>query len=134
MQRTLHAGLLMLSLFSLQGHSQEIEDEISGFTHDSTITRVGHDFVRQLGDYRNATFTDDNNYNLTVHERPSARWGSLIWVTLNDREVYRRFLPPGKVDVSEEAASAAQYIHNQAQQQKLQMLFMDTFDLAQDEY
>ncbi len=125
-------GLLLLPIqFSC---ADDIDDEISGFTHDSTITRVGHEFARYLGDYRNTNFSQNNDYNLTVYERPSARWGSLIWVTLDNREVYRRFLPPGKVDLSNEATSAAQYIHNQAQQQQLQMLFMDTFDLAQDEY
>ncbi|UTA47388.1 curli assembly protein CsgE [Simiduia sp. 21SJ11W-1] len=117
-----------------QGYSAEIEDEITGFTHDSTITRVGHAFTQALSSYRNLHFTADNEYNLTVFERPSARWGSLIWVNLDDREVYRRFLPPGKIDVSQEAQNAAQHIHQQAQQQKLQRLFMDTFDLDQDEF
>lgn len=118
----------------LFANAADIEDEISGFTHDSTITRVGHEFARELGSYRNLNFTDNNDYNLTVFERPSARWGSLIWVNLDDREVYRRFLPPGKIDVSQEAESAAQHIHQQAQQLKIQRLFMDTFDLDQDEF
>ena len=66
-----------------------IEDEISGFTIDHTITRVGHDFSRYLSDYRN-TNLPDTDYNLTIYERPSARWGSLIWVTHNHRIVFRQ--------------------------------------------
>ncbi|BFM10356.1 curli production assembly/transport protein CsgE [Simiduia litorea] len=112
----------------------EIENEISGFTQDSTITRAGHEFARYLSDYRNANFTVDNDYNLVVYERPSARWGSLIWVTTDNQEVYRRFLPPGRIDIQQEANAAAQQIHAAAQQRKLQLMFMDTFDLDQDEY
>lgn len=137
MIRLLRLASLCLSgaiLFPGLLSAQAIEDEISGFTIDNTITRTGHDFTRFLADYRNTQFTTQNDYNLVVNERPSARWGSLIWVTLDNQEVYRRFLPPGRVDLEQEAQAAANGIHQRAQQQQLQLMLMDTFDLDANEY
>lgn len=137
MNRLLRLAPLLLSgaiLFPGPCLAQTIEDEISGFTIDNTITRTGHEFARFLADYRNTQFASQNDYNLVVNERPSARWGSLIWVTLDNQEVYRRFLPPGRVDLEQEAQAAANGIHQRAQQQQLQLLLMDTFDLDANEY
>ena len=92
-------AILLASLVSNPCWPEEIENEISGFTQDSTITRAGHEFARYLSDYRNANFSTGNDYNLVVFERPSARWGSLIWVTSDNQDVYRRFLPPGRIDI-----------------------------------
>lgn len=124
-------GVLLAPCHSV---AQAIEDEISGFTIDNTITRTGHEFARYLADYRNTQFTTQNDYNLVVNERPSARWGSLIWVTMDNQEVYRRFLPPGRVDLAQEAEAAANGIHQRAQQQQLQLLLMDTFDVDDNEF
>ncbi|PLY13857.1 MAG: hypothetical protein C0631_12860, partial [Sedimenticola sp.] len=64
--------------------SKQIEDtgsldEISGIVVDRTITLMGHDFYRYFTSYRQFT-QPESKYNLTVFERPSARWGSLVWI------------------------------------------------------
>jgi curli production assembly/transport component CsgE len=124
--------LCLLINISLQTAAGVIEDEISGFTIDNTITRVGHDFARFLGDYRN-THYPDSTYNLTVHERPSARWGNLIWVTKDHQTLYRRFLQPSSTGLRETAEQAAESIHSKINQLKLKALFSDTIDIDKDE-
>ncbi len=109
-----------------------LEDEISGFTIDSTITRLGHEFSRYLSEYRNRE-ENSGDYNLTVYERPSARWGNLIWVTHNHRTVYRNFIQPSGNNIDQLAEVAAQQIHDTIKQLKLQALFSDNFDLDKDE-
>ncbi|KUJ82686.1 curli assembly protein CsgE [Microbulbifer sp. ZGT114] len=109
-----------------------LEDEISGFNIDQTITRTGHDFARFMSEYRNFHYPDAD-YNLTVRERPSARWGNLIWITYNYKTVYRRFIRPGTNNIQELAEQAAVQIHEQVLQQKLREALEDNFDLGKDE-
>lgn len=126
------AILILLLTTSQAVTAGVIEDEISGFTIDNTITRIGHDFSRFLSDYRSSNLAN-SNYNLTVHERPSARWGNLIWVTKDHQTLYRRFIQPSNTHLKETAENAAKQIHNQIKQLKLKELFSDNFDIDKDE-
>lgn len=117
---------------ALEERGGRLEDEISGFNIDQTITRTGHDFARYMSEYRNYHYPDAA-YNLTVRERPSARWGNLIWITYNYKTVYRRFIRPGTNNIQELAEQAAVQIHEQVLQQKLREALEDNFDLGKDE-
>lgn len=112
--------------------SAQIEDEISGFNIDQTITRTGHDFARFMSEYRNLNYPD-SAYNLTIQERPSARWGNLIWITYNHKTVFRRFISPSANDIRGQAEEAARMIHEMVLQEKLRQALTDHFDLGKDE-
>jgi curli production assembly/transport component CsgE len=128
-----HSAILILLLTTSQAVTAGvIEDEISGFTIDNTITRIGHDFARFLGDYRHRDLPE-SNYNLTVHERPSARWGNLIWITKDHKTVYRQFIQPSNTRLKEIAEQAAQEVHSRIKQLELKALFSDNFDIDKDE-
>ena len=107
-------------------------EEIMGFTVDHTITRVGHDFARYLSDIRHREFFD-SKYNLTVYERPSARWGNLVWVEHNRQRVFSYFFQPNSKNVKEKAEQAASIIDDSVRQRKLRAMFIDTFDLEKSE-
>ncbi len=128
--------LVALSLcFSISGHScraESLENEISGFVLDRSITRVGHEFTRYLTNYRNMRGLGD--YNLTVYERPSARWGNLIWVEQDNLKVFQIFLFPSTSDIKNIAENAMNHIHQQVQRQKLREVFDRNYDLADDEF
>ncbi|WP_226642875.1 curli production assembly/transport protein CsgE [Microbulbifer variabilis] len=137
---------LVFAFFALVGVAQDdttvpeadtdsgrLEDEISGFNIDRTITRTGHDFARYLSEYRNLNYPDAT-YNLTVYERPSARWGNLIWVTYNDKIVFRRFISPSTNNIHRLADEAAQYINEAVLQDRVSSAFIDNFDLGKDEF
>ncbi|QKX15969.1 curli production assembly/transport protein CsgE [Microbulbifer sp. YPW1] len=109
-----------------------IEDEISGFNIDQTITRTGHDFARFMSEYRNLNYPD-SDYNLTIQERPSARWGNLIWITYNNKTVFRRFISPSTNNIRALAEEASQMIHEMVLQEKIRAAFTDHFDLGKDE-
>ncbi|WP_323845353.1 CsgE family curli-type amyloid fiber assembly protein [Microbulbifer magnicolonia] len=116
----------------LEDESVRIEDEISGFNIDQTITRTGHDFARYMSEYRNLHYPD-SDYNLTIHERPSARWGNLIWVTYNDNIVFRRFISPSTNNIQRLAEEASKHIHEMVLQEKLRSALTDHFDIGKDE-
>ena len=126
--------IIFIGVFILSASckSANIEDEISGFVIDQTVTRIGHDFARYMSDYRHANNLGD--YNLTVRERPSARWGNLIWVTRNHDTVFRQFVQPSTTNIRELAENAANQIDQKISQAKLKALFSDKFDLEEDEF
>ncbi|MBB5212437.1 curli production assembly/transport protein CsgE [Microbulbifer hydrolyticus] len=113
--------------------SGRIEDEISGFNVDQTITRTGHDFARYMSEYRNLNYPD-SEYNLTIRERPSARWGNLIWITYNNDTVFRRFVSPSTNNIKALAEEAATMIHEMVLQEKIRQAFTDHYDLGKDEF
>jgi curli production assembly/transport component CsgE len=116
-------------LLSLAAHAEE--DIIQGLVVDTTITRFGHDFYR----YFTARLTDttDMDFNLVVRERPSARWGSLVWVEYEQRVVYRQFLQPNNSALVDNANAAADIVVENIARRRLEDLLQDNFDMERDE-
>lgn len=114
-----------------QSAQAKSEAELSGLIIDNTISRFGHDFHRYLS--ARLQDSDQLENDLVVRERPSARWGSLVWVEYGSRTVYRRFLQPNMTELEAVADDAAQVILADISQSKLQNLFQDTFDMDRDE-
>ncbi len=108
------------------------EEDIKGLIIDRTVTLVGLHFVRELGDYRRLHDINMES-NLTVYERPSARWGSLIWVVSDREEVYRQFVSPKIGDIPQYAQQASDLIDKQLLRIKIRQLMLDTFDLDKKE-
>ncbi|UVJ46125.1 curli production assembly/transport protein CsgE [Pseudomonas sp. LS1212] len=123
-------ALVLLSLAAPTFAASE-EDEMKGFIVDQAISHTGHDFYRAFSERLRSTSRLD--FNLVVRERPSARWGSLIWVEYEQRTIYRRFLPPNTVDLEEIAYEAADLVKAQILQRRLEILLQDTTDLEKDE-
>lgn len=126
-------GLFMLCLLNpLQAQEQaQGEAELSGLIIDNTITRFGHDFHRYLSfQLQDASELEGD---LVIRERPSARWGSLVWVEYEQRIVYRRFLQPNVAQIEAIAEEAANLILQDISRNKLQNLLQDTYDMDRDE-
>jgi curli production assembly/transport component CsgE len=129
MNRHWLAALILTCVASFASAGED--EEMLGFIVDDTISHIGHDFYYSFSERLRATSPMD--FNLVVHERPSARWGSLVTVEYRQRLVYRRFLPPNTVDLQDDAYQAADVVRAQIAQQKLEALLQDTTDLERDE-
>lgn len=136
-----NAAELMAALIAQQKDSDaskkskatsSLEDDISGFTIDSTITRLGHDFARYFTDFRNSEYPD-SKYNLVIHERPSARWGNLIWITSDYNTIFRQFIWPNSNNLKTKAEQIAKFTHENMAQIELQRSFADTFDMGESD-
>lgn len=112
--------------------TSSIEDDISGFTIDSTITRLGHDFARYFTDFRNSEYPD-SKYNLVIHERPSARWGNLLWITSDYTTIFSQFIRPNNNNLKTKAEEVAKFTHDNMAQIELQRSNADTFDMGKSE-
>lgn len=107
------------------------EAEISGLVIDHTITRAGNEFYRKFSE--RITDTGELEANLVVKERPSARWGILIWVELENTPIYREFLSPNVTGMDETAYRAADGVLQEINRRKVESLFDDHIDLDKDE-
>ncbi|SUH66763.1 assembly/transport component in curli production [Salmonella enterica subsp. enterica serovar Madelia] len=75
-------------------HANEVEVEVPGLLTDHTVSSIGHEFYRAFSDKWESEYTG----NLTINERPSARWGSWITITVNQDVIFQTFLFPMKRD------------------------------------
>lgn len=107
------------------------EDELRGFIIDNTISRIGHEFYRYFSDRLRDTSALD--FNLVVRERPSARWGSLIWIEHENQTIYRSFLQPNTAELKPLAEQAADQIKDRIARQKIERLLQDSSDIGKDE-
>ena len=69
-------------------------EEAGGFIVDRTITNFGALFVREFAQAWRAQGATEG-VDLTIVEKPSARWGSTIFVEYNNHPVARVFLQAG---------------------------------------
>lgn len=122
---------LALILWLVTSAVPAAEPELFGFIVDSTITRTGHEFYRMLSERLNDS--SELDFNLVVRERPSARWGILIWVEHDGEVVYRRFLQPNTADMRDIGYQAADAVSMEIESRKIQSLFDINVDLARDE-
>lgn len=138
-------SLLMVAMFSPaislyceastseQEESFVIENEIGGTLINQTKTNIGQKFFRALSE-AHLSEPRIKHLNFVVHERSSARWGSLIWINNGQQEVYRQFLSPAQRDFKIVAEHAYQVIGQFTEQFEMQQLFGDHFDIDKDEF
>lgn len=104
---------------------------LAGFVVNDTISNIGHEFYRYFSE--RLRDGEQLEVNLVVHERPSARWGSLIWVELDGVILYQRFLQPNTSLLQPVAYSAADWIREAVARQSLEKMFQDHYDIEGDE-
>lgn len=125
------ALLCGLALLGVLAGARASEDEVLGFIVDNSISHIGHEFYRYFSDRLRDTSKLD--FNLVVRERPSARWGSLIWVEFEGRVLFREFFAPNTAQLQPLAYRAADLVREEVARQKIERLLQDTQDLERDE-
>ncbi|MCQ4313289.1 curli production assembly/transport protein CsgE [Pseudomonas stutzeri] len=123
------ACLCLMLLLGFQAYADEAE--LKGLITNNTISRSGQEFYRKFCE--RLTDTSSLDFNLAVKERPSARWGILVWVEQDNQPLYRRFLQPNIGDIEQTAYDAADVVLQEINRKKVEAMFEDTIDLAKDE-
>lgn len=123
--------MMLISSWTVSSENPDKELH-SGLTIDHTISRFGHEFYRYLADHRR-TYYAQSAENLIVRERPSARWGSIIWIESQGQQVYYNRIGSGGTDIKALAEGASIHINKRLKQLKLEKLFNKSEDLAEDE-
>jgi curli production assembly/transport component CsgE len=109
-----------------------LAEEIGGIVTDNAITLVGQDFYAAFAQAW-IQMPMSERYMVSIHERPSARYGSLIWVEFEQRRVFEAFLPIARANVRPVAqGAAASALQTVIQADIARLLFHET-DLGSDE-
>lgn len=124
------ACLVATQLLLATGDLHAVEVEVPGLLTDHTVSSVGHDFYRAFSDKWESSYTG----NLTINERPSARWGSWITITVNQDLVYQTFLFPTKRDFDNNVNIAIAQTEEALNRRQIDQVLLSTGDLAQDEF
>ncbi len=87
------------------------DDGLDGLIVNQTMTRFGQDFYSQFVKHWNE-YQMVVPANLVVHERPSARWGSQIWIEYRQRMIEYHRIGASTRAIGEIAQRAATNIFN----------------------
>lgn len=112
------------------GASQAVEVEVPGLLTDHTVSSIGHDFYRAFSD----KWESDYPGNLTINERPSARWGSWITITVNQDVIFQTFLFPTKRDFEKTVVFALAQTEDALNRRQIDQTLLSTGDLTHDEF
>ena len=110
-----------------------IESEvISGIIVDDTVTIIGRRFYEAFSlawpDYKAGS-----RENLSIHEQPTARSGSRIWIEHNRVKLFEAFLSPAVAKIEATVRIAAQQVAEKLEEQQVEQLLFKNPDLGPDE-
>jgi curli production assembly/transport component CsgE len=104
-----------------------------GIVTSQTVTVAGHEFATHfIAEWRDKPGSE--GYTLALRERPSARWGSLVWVESGQQRVLQLQLPPARAGLKALAASAAENAYQTVIDIERQRRLVSDADLAPDEF
>lgn len=108
------------------------DDPLTGIIINRTITVLGWNFYRFFTDIWQSLYPDSDS-SLTIVERPTAQFGSEIWIDYRDITVFHTFLPPARTqlrDISKEAVAIA---HDNVQTINIEREHLQDDDLGPEE-
>lgn len=107
-------------------------DPLRGIVVNRTVTVQGHEFYRYFSMWWHHN-PDASNYSISIHERPSARWGSEIWVDYHHTRIFHMFLPPARSRTKEISREAAASSLQRIEDNELEKAFYQNIDLGPEE-
>lgn len=121
-------------LYALRAAAADAEPPRAvGMITVQTMTTAGHDFSQHfLAAWRDQDGSDA--VTLAIRERPSARFGSEVWIDYSQRTVLQLRLPPARAALPELAANAVQHVWATVQRTDAERKLFHDADLAPDEF
>ena len=104
-----------------------------GIVTSQPITVAGHEFCRSfLAAWLDKPGSD--RYTIAIRERPSARWGTQVWVEYGPRRVLQVQLPPTRTALKALGENAAESAYRAVLDVERQRTLILDADLAPDEF
>lgn len=123
--------LLLCLIFFLPGfYARAVEVEVPGLVTDRTVSAIGHDFYRGFSEKWENSFRG----NITIYERPSARWGSWITIRADQDLLYQTFLFPTRRDFDKNVQYALAQVAEALSRRQIDKALLSTGDLTTDEF
>jgi curli production assembly/transport component CsgE len=110
-----------------------LPDAYAGVVSNRTITVAGQEFYQNfMVAWRDKELSE--RYTLSIHERPSARWGSQVWIEFAQRPVFQANLSPSRAALKAVSEQAVEIAYQNIVDADIRRLLFRDQDLAADEF
>jgi len=110
---------------------RRFEDPLGGIVINRSVTVLGNDFYQYFSRYWAGKGGD--RFTLAVYERPSARFGSEVWIQYRRERMFHIFLPPVRSAARQIARQAADIVFENVANSVVEHMMARSPDLAADE-
>jgi curli production assembly/transport component CsgE len=105
---------------------------LGGIAINQTVTVAGQEFYRQfVALWRESPHAE--GIAITVHERPSARWGSQVWIEYAQKRIFQAALPLQRAAIGSLGERAVEAAIQSVVDAELQRQWIRDIDLGRDE-
>jgi curli production assembly/transport component CsgE len=110
-----------------------LPESYAGVVTNQTVTVAGQEFYQNfITAWRDKELSD--RYTLSIHERPSARWGSQLWIEFAQRRVFQTNLSTSRSAIKTASERAVEIAYQNIVDADVQRLLFREIDLAVDEF
>lgn len=109
-----------------------IKDPLLGVVINRTVTVLGKDFYQ----YFTALWRQKDGgeaYTISIHERPTARFGSEVWVEYRQKKMFHIFLSPARSAVKSISKQAVDIVFENITQSEVDRALFHSPDLGPEE-
>lgn len=108
------------------------DDPLAGVVVNRTVTVLGKDFYQFFSAYwREKDISGE--FSISIHERPSARFGSEVWVQFRQKTMFRTFLPPARSATKKISAMAVDVVYQNIADSEVERVMVRSPDLGPEE-
>lgn len=115
-----------------ESHPVPEQNLLGGVITSRTITVLGWDFYQYFTAKWEAIHGNER-LSLSIYERPTARWGSEIWIDYRQTRVFHIFLPPARSATKEISTQAVDLVYKNVTDINIQRSLFTDVDLAPEE-
>lgn len=114
------------------GSGRQAKQEGYGVVTNQTVTVAGQDFFQHfVAAWRDRDLSE--RFSISIHERPSARWGSQIWVEYAQRRIFQASLPAARASIKALSEQAVDATYQQVTDADVGRLLFREADIGRDE-
>ncbi|RTZ39252.1 hypothetical protein EKL30_18240 [Candidimonas sp. SYP-B2681] len=114
------------------GRKSVFDDPLAGVVVNRTITVLGKDFYQHFTS-RWREKDVGSQFTISIHERPSARFGSEIWVQFRQKRMFHTFLPPARAATKKISAMAVETVYQNINNSEVERIMVKSPDLGPEE-
>jgi curli production assembly/transport component CsgE len=103
-----------------------------GVVVNQTVTVAGQDFYQYfVSAWRDRDMSE--RFAISIRERPSARWGSLVWIEYAERRIFQAQLPTGRAGIKALSEQAVDFAYQKLADAEVERLLFRDPDFGSDE-
>ncbi len=109
-----------------------LQEMYGGVVTDETVTVAGQDFYQYfVTAWRERDLSE--RYAISIHERPSPRWGTRVWIEYAQRRVFQAQLPTGRAGIRALSEQAVEMAYQKVADIEVERLLFRDADMGADE-